>query len=239
VNVARYTPQAVLVANVEEARYDVLVGEEGKTLVRARYAVRNNQRTFVGVVLPAGATLWSAAVSGRPIRPGVSAGGGLLLPLEKGRSGEETLPFAVELTYVERGAAWDEKGRTALTLPALDLPVSRTGVVLHHSPRFRVTPEPGAFRVETDPGPFTDALRSDNPALPAAAAKPASPSEPLPAAEELVTQFQDSTGRLVTGPLPVRIPFPDLGPSVFLMAELTAETHAPSLEFSYKRESRW
>ncbi|HET9314482.1 MAG TPA: hypothetical protein VFQ51_02790, partial [Vicinamibacteria bacterium] len=47
VTVARYTPEAVLVANVEEARYDALVSEDGKALVRARYAVRNNQRSFL------------------------------------------------------------------------------------------------------------------------------------------------------------------------------------------------
>src|SRR5580698_2231906 len=44
VNVARYTPQAVLMANVAEARYNVLITNEGKLLVQARYAVRNNQR---------------------------------------------------------------------------------------------------------------------------------------------------------------------------------------------------
>jgi hypothetical protein len=235
--VARYTPQAVLIANVEEARYDALVGEEGKTLVRARYAVRNNQRGFLGVVLPAGATLWSASVATRPVRPGVSPNGGLLLPLEKGRAGEETPAFPVELTYVQRSAAWEDKGRTTLTLPAIDLPVSRTGVVLRHSPRFRVIPEPGAFSAETDPGPFTVTLREeDAPAVPAS--RPA--AAPEPRAEDLVAQFQkDAAGRRVTGPLPVRIPFPQIGPSLFLSAELTAESQAPALEFSYKRENRW
>lgn len=236
-NVERYTPQAVLIANVEEARYDALVGEEGKTLVRARYAIRNNQRAFVGVVLPADASLWSASVAGRPIRPGVSPTGALLLPLEKGRAGEEAPAFAVELTYVQRTAGWDEKGRTTLTLPAIDLPVSRTGVVLHHSPRFRVTLEPGAFTVETDPGPFTATLREED--GPPIAGLPAPPPPPAPA-EDLVAQFQqDAAGRPVPGSLPVRIPFPQIGPALFLTAELTAESQAPSLEFSYKREKEW
>ena len=47
--VARYAAQSVLVANVEEARFDALLVEEGKTLVRARYAVRNNQRAFLAL----------------------------------------------------------------------------------------------------------------------------------------------------------------------------------------------
>jgi hypothetical protein len=67
----RYTPQAVLVANIEEARYRVLAAEQ-RVLVEARYAVRNNQRSFLKVSLPAGATVWSAVVDGQPIRPGIA-----------------------------------------------------------------------------------------------------------------------------------------------------------------------
>jgi hypothetical protein len=243
VDVARYTPQAVLVANIEEARYDALLGEEGKTLVRARYAVRNNQRAFLGVTLPRGATLWSASVGQRPIRPGISPSGSLLLPLEKGRAGEETPAFAVEVTYVQRDRAWEEKGRAALILPSLDLPVSRTGVALHHSPRFRVTPDAGSFRVADDAGPVSNALRADASAFvrvgpeppPSPAAEPSAAS-----AEDVVARFRrDAAGRAVVGPLPVRVPFPALGPSIFLMSELTAESHAPSIEFLYKRDSRW
>ena len=63
VTVSRYTPQPVLVANVEEARYEVVAAEDGKLLVRARYAVRNNQRAFVALRLPAQSTLWSATLA--------------------------------------------------------------------------------------------------------------------------------------------------------------------------------
>jgi hypothetical protein len=235
VTVARYTPQAVLVANVEEARYDALVSEEGNTLVRARYAVRNNQRTFLAVTLPPNTTLWSAAVAGRPLRPGIGPQGAFLLPLEKGRAGEEAPPFIVELTYVARTARWNDKGEAALTLPAIDLPISRTGVLLHHSPRFQVEPEPGAFRVEEDAGPPALAIAAHT----ALAPQPA----PAPAGAEmdaLVRQFRkDTAARTVAGLLPVHVPFPEFGPSVFLRSELTAELHAPSVEYSYKRESRW
>jgi hypothetical protein len=237
-NVARYTPQAVLIANVEEARYDALIEEEGKTIVRARYAVRNNQRAFLGVSLPAGATLWSAAVSDRPLRPGVAADGALLLPLQKGRAGEETPAFVVELTYVLRAAAWADKGRAALPLPAVDLPVARTGLVLHHSPRFRITPEPGSFRPETDNGPFTTALRAD--IAPAPERDHATPASTPSAVGDLVAEYRrESAGRTLAGPLPARVAFPRFGPSLFLMSELTGELHAPSIEFSYKRQSRW
>jgi hypothetical protein len=242
--VARYTPQPVLVATVEEARYDALLEEEGKTLVRARYAVRNNQRAFLGVTLPPGATLWSAAVANRPLRPGVASDGAMLIPLDKGRAGEETPPFVVELTYVQRIGPWADKGRTALVLPRVDLPVARTGVTLHHSPRFSVSPEPGVFRCNTDPGPFTATLReaADQVAMRPSPADAAAANEKRTATGDgdLIEQYRKDAGvRAVAGPLPLTVPFPRFGASVFLMSELTAELTAPTLEFSYKREIRW
>jgi len=109
VNIARYTQQAVLLTNIEEARYQVLLSIDGKTLVRARYAVRNNQRNFVKITLPSGATVWSASLAGKPIRPGQSPDGSLLLPLEKTRGGEDSPAFVVEVLYLSRAAAWQEK----------------------------------------------------------------------------------------------------------------------------------
>ena len=106
-NVARYDQQAVLMANIEEARYQVLMSADGKELVQARYAVRNNQRNFVKVTLPAGATVWSVTLAGRPVRPGQSPDGSLLLPLEKSRGGDDATAFAVEILYAHEG---DEVG---------------------------------------------------------------------------------------------------------------------------------
>jgi hypothetical protein len=158
VTIARYTPQAVLMANVEEARYQVLVSSEGKTFVQARYAVRNNQRNFLKITLPAGAMLWTASLSGKAVRPGQASDGSLLLPLDKARAGEEAPAFAVEVVYLVRGTAWNDKGQFQVGLPALDLPVSRTGLLLYHPPLFKVTAEPGSFRTAAYENPASTAL---------------------------------------------------------------------------------
>jgi hypothetical protein len=240
VMVTRYAAQSVLVANVEEARYDALLVEEGKTLVRARYAVRNNQRAFLALSLPEGATLWSAAVAGRTLRPGIGPSGTLLLPLQKGRVGGDTPAFAVELTYVQRTMQWEEKGRMAVVLPALDLPIGRNGISVYYSPRYRLTAEPGSFRVETDRGPFTAALRGQPVAVPLAAPSPPPVAESSPTIDFIPPPpNKDSSGRTISGPLPVHIPFPEFGPTVFLVSELTAEQQALTVEFTYKRETRW
>jgi hypothetical protein len=166
VNVVRYDQQAVLMANVEEARYQILMSSDGKELVQARYAIRNNTRNFVKVTLPAGATVWSVLLQGKPIRPGQSPDGSLLLPLEKSHGGEDAPAFAVEILYLTKAGAWADKGHEKLTLPALDLPISRTGMLLYYPPLFHLTAEPGAFRTQEYENPTSTALAP--PSLPAA-----------------------------------------------------------------------
>ena len=155
VDVARYTQEAVLTANVEEARYRALMSVDGKTLVQARYAVRNNQRTFIRFTLPEGAVVWSASVAGGPVRPGKDPNGSLLLPLEKSRAGEDAPLFTLEILYFYSSPVWTPKGRATLALPMVDLPISKTGVSLYYPPQFRVTLENGAFHQQGYERPFT------------------------------------------------------------------------------------
>jgi hypothetical protein len=229
VDVVRYTPQAVLVATVDQARYRILAAEDGRLLVEATYAVRNNQRSFIKLTLPAGARVWSATVAGRPTRPGAAEAGSLLLPLEKGRAGEEAPVFRVRVVYLQEEPAWPDKGRLRIPLPAVDLPVSTIGVRVHHSPRFRVELEPGSFREAPDPGLFAESAR------PAPAALAASSGSGV-VFDALIERFRSEGGlRTVTGTLPVLVDFPELGPSLFVAAELSAEGTAPVLHVNVKR----
>ena len=272
VTVKRYTPQAVLIANVEEARYRTLAAEDGLFLVEAHYAIRNNQRSFLKITLPPRATIWSASVAGRPVRPGVAGDQSVLIALEKGRAGEDAPAFVVRVTYLQQVDRWTDNVPAHLDLPALDLPVSRTGVEFHHSPRFRVSLQPGTFRIESDPGVYADVLRSvvsgsggfglgpefgggigggiahaaPNPPAPvgapvalapmAAAAGVAEEQIKASAVRQLIDRYRnEGGGRTVTGALPVEVMFPDLGPSVFMAAELTAESKAPSIDLAIRR----
>jgi hypothetical protein len=259
VNVARYDQQAVLMANIEEARYQVLMSADGKELVQARYAVRNNQRNFVKVTLPAGATVWSVTLAGRPVRPGQSPDGSLLLPLEKSRGGDDAPAFAVEILYLAKAAAWEEKGREKVTLPALDLPISRTGLLLYYPPLFKISAEPGTFRAQEYVNPTSAALEPPSGVIGGAvgAAKPAANPKEFDRLENyaklqgagddakkdstqaLLDNFKaKSLGGKVTGILPVNVAFPAFGPSMFLVSELTSENQFPAAEFSFQREKK-
>ena len=262
-NIARYTPQAVLMANVSEARYQVLISNEGKTLVQARYAVRNNQRNFLKITLPPGATLWSASLAAKAVRPGQSPDGSLLLPLDKARAGEEAPEFAVEVVYLSRGTVWNDKGQFKLVLPALDLPVSRTGLLVYHPPLFKVSPEPGAFRMEPYSNPISSALSPPAigygigagsaggvgagvvagltaPPLSDADAKDETKSKRSQAATQvLLDKFRaDSLAGKRAGILPIRVSFPAFGPSLYLVSELTGENQSPSAELTYQHEKK-
>jgi hypothetical protein len=258
VNVARYDQQAVLMANVEEARYQVLMSADGKELVQARYAVRNNQRNFVKVTLPPGAAVWSVTLAGRPVRPGQSPDGSLLLPLEKSRGGDDAPAFAVEILYLTKAAAWQEKGQEKVTLPALDLPISRTGLLLYYPPLFKVSAEPGTFRAQEYMNPISAVLEPASggviggvivsAAAPAGAVRLGDQLQPFAKVQGIEEDKKDSTqalldsfkakslGGKVTGILPINVSFPAFGPSIFLVSELTSENQFPAAEFSFQRE---
>ena len=254
VTVARYTPQEVLLANIEEARYTTLLTEDGKTLVEAAYAVRNSQRSFLAVTLPQGATLWSVSIDGRPVKPGRTAEGALLLPILKERASSGSAS-AVRVFFLDRGQRWTPEGIVAVHLPAVDLPVSRTGLQAYYSPRYRLTLEPGPFRIEEFLPPQSAGLRTGGASFSAGGGgggggKPtfrssvtvgASEDKDKLAAEQglrdLVNEYQRATrAGAIEGLLPVAVAVPALGRSIFVAAELTAEGKVPELRFTFKRE---
>jgi hypothetical protein len=245
VDVARYAQQSVLLAVVEEARYRMLMTKEGKTLVMARYAIRNNQKNFLKVTLPPGAVVWSVSLAGQPVRPGQSPDGSLLLPLEKAKAGEDAPAFAVEVLYLSRETAWSDHGKTKLTLPALDLPISRTGVLLYHPPTFKVAADPGPFRTESYETPVSTAF------TPTPAGQPGDDKDLVRITNEfgpqygknkgqiaLVENFRRDIGGKSARVLPISVSFPAFGPSVFLVSELTGENQSPSIDLNYQHDKK-
>jgi hypothetical protein len=242
-SVARYTPQAVLTANVEEAEYNALITADGKMLVQSRFAVRNNQRNFLKLNLPPGATLWSASVAGRPIRPGRAPDGSLLLPLEKTKSGDDAAAFVVEVSYLDHTTTWNDKGHLRLSLVSVDLPISKSHLLLHHPPLFRLTPPAGisgSFRVATYEASMSPALRPG--ASPETAIdKSKAEAQPDVAAgtQQLVSHLRDAKhGATPARNLPLRVAFPHFGPSIFLISELTSENQTPVVELDFQRDKK-
>ena len=243
-SIARYTPQAVLTANIEEANYSALLTTDGKMLVQSRFAVRNSQRNFLKINLPLTAVLWSASVGGRPVRPGRAPDGSLLLPLEKLKSGDEAAAFVVEVSYMDRTSSWVDRGRMRLSLLTVDLPISKSHLLLHHSPMYRLAPAPGltgSFRISPYAAPQSGVLKTDGGGV--------SHNEPRTVAMEaadalsegtknLVSKLRDSKRSTPMRNLPLRVAFPHFGPSLFLISELTSENQTPVIELDFQRDKK-
>jgi len=75
---------------------------------------------------------------------------------------------------------------------------------------------------------------ADTPAAPLASAA----GDPDGAARALFDRYRKEMGKSVAGVIPVQVTVPALGPSIFVAAELTAESHAPVLEIKYVRTER-
>jgi hypothetical protein len=182
------------------------------------------------------------------------------LPLEKSRGGDDAPAFAVEILYLTKAPAWNEKGREKVTLPALDLPISRTGLLLYYPPLFRVSAEPGTFHTQEYQNPVSAALE---PPSAGAAGGPVAPMAGLVINGQMFDRLQsvqqqandekakkDATQALldtfkakssagkVTGILPINVSFPAFGPSIFLVSELTSENQFPAAEFNFQRDKK-
>ena len=125
IEVTKHEEVPVLVAAIDSANFVTLQTDEGKSLTRAIFQMRNNVKQFVHLVLPPQATLWSVFVAGNPVKPAKDKNGAILIPLEKSQmSGESLAQFPVEVVYLDTLPKMHTAGRLALQLPMTDIPIS-------------------------------------------------------------------------------------------------------------------
>lgn len=126
IDVTRHEELPVLVAAVDSVDYITLQTDEGKSLTKAVYQVRNNVKQFIHLILPKNATLWSAFVAGKPVKPAKDKNGNILIPLEKSQlSGESLTQFPVEIVYLDKISKMGLLGNLKLNLPQTDIPISQ------------------------------------------------------------------------------------------------------------------
>lgn len=125
IEVTRHEELPVLVAAIDSVDYITLQTDEGKSLTKAIYQIRNNVKQFIHLVLPKNATLWSVFVAGKPVKPAKDKNGDILIPLEKSQlSGETLTQFPVEVVYLDKNSKMGLLGNLRLNLPQTDIPIS-------------------------------------------------------------------------------------------------------------------
>lgn len=152
-DVLRFVPVSGPPVVVDVAAYEVATTDEGRSLVQARYDVRNERASHLALRLPAGARMLGVRVNGETVTPSRDVQGSEELwriPIVRSlESVKGTLSFPVEVIFIGEGAAWDKKETRKLALPALDAPVAVSRVRVYLPPAYDNRVEMGDYhRVE-------------------------------------------------------------------------------------------
>jgi hypothetical protein len=127
-------------APVDRARAFSVVSRSGDVLTELRLTLRNRLRRDLRLRLPEGATIRSALLDGRPVKPSRAADGQLLLPLRRSRAAVGLTADAqtLQLVIADKTAPPRWLGRLGLRLPAVSLPVATLAwsVYLPHGNRY-------------------------------------------------------------------------------------------------------
>ena len=122
--VTRHDQVVVLDAVADRAQLKSVVTDQGEMLTQASFMVKNNGRQFQRFLLPAGATLWGAAVDNEPVKADRD-GDWVLVSLP--RNADRDRAFAVDLSYAQQAEAFKRSGSlypklVELVAPSTDVP---------------------------------------------------------------------------------------------------------------------
>ncbi len=134
----RFVPVAGPPVVIDIADYTVATSHEGRSLMTARYEIRNERAAFLSVQPPPGSRIVGARVAGETALPARGQGGTWLIPLQRSvETVEGLLTFAVEVTLIGDTDVWRRRERRALALPIVDAPIAVSRVTLYLPPGYR------------------------------------------------------------------------------------------------------
>jgi len=132
----RFPDSSVLAAIAEHATVTTLVTSEGKSVTEVKLAIKNQAQPFLKVVLPAGASILTAEVSGEKVKP-VQGGDGARVPLL--RTGFHPAgAYTVSFVFLHSGAPFAKKGDSNISLPKMDVPINMVEWELFLPDQFKV-----------------------------------------------------------------------------------------------------
>lgn len=109
------------------AHFELSYLEDGATMGRVRYEIRNRNKQFLKLELPAGARVLVSKVNEKAVAlaPLADHPDTYRLPLVRSTSSVKGLvSFPVEIVYVTKTSALERRGEVSLQLPRIDLPVA-------------------------------------------------------------------------------------------------------------------
>lgn len=100
--------------------------EDGKTLTKAVYTIRNTWKQFLQLELPPDSEIWTVYVAGKRENASKSENGNILIPLIRSQMKQNVLQsFTVDLIYYGKGNPMRAAGRAAAHFPKADILISK------------------------------------------------------------------------------------------------------------------
>jgi hypothetical protein len=115
--------------SIDDAAFTTVWTTEGHTITEGTLAVRNRQRQFLALGLPAGAVIQSAFVDGDPVKPSTGEDGRIRVPLRSTGRTQDQESFTVQVVFIQDGLPLPSLGSLDVLLPTLDSEVG----ALHHT----------------------------------------------------------------------------------------------------------
>ena len=142
----------VLQAKALGAIVETMLKEDGQTLTQLTYDIRNANRQFLRIELPADAALLGAYVNGQPVSSAVGPHGATLVPLLAGqqatranRGGDDVLEVVV--VYGQRHEPIAGGRRLALASPKVDVRTEALSWAVYLPPGYRAQRTKGNMRL--------------------------------------------------------------------------------------------
>jgi hypothetical protein len=153
----RFVPLSGPPVLVDVAAYEVATTDEGRALVHARYDVRNESASHLGVSLPKGSRMLGVRMNGETVTPtrdtssDDASSEAWRIPLVRSlESVKGSLSFPVEVIFISEADDWAKKESRELQLPALDAPIAVSRVRVYLPPNYSNRVDLGDFHRVND-----------------------------------------------------------------------------------------
>ena len=142
-NIERHEDVPVLTSTIDSSNAVTVLTKDGQWITRVSFEVRNHLKQFLALDLPKDAHIWSAFVSGKPVKPSKNKKGQILIPLNKSTLSSQQEAFPLEVIYHVQDKRLGYIGNRSAFLPKVDLPVSQLLWSLYVPEDYRFMPMGG------------------------------------------------------------------------------------------------
>lgn len=248
IGIRQYDRAAVLAANIESAEFTTLCTDKGKSLIRAKYLIRNNIKQNLKVTPPDGFILWSSFIDGNSVKPIVTGDNALLVPLKKSLDPSTSVSFMLELIFFGKETEMKEDGILSFKLPECDLQIMRIGWELLLPQGYEYDEWSGNYtqvgtheytEISSQPKEQPDQkyinIDNRNSLVNQFALNEAQQRQMNAQTERLIQQFQqkENVAKMREGRFPVKFDLPRIGKQ-FLFKKLLLIGKAPALTVEYE-----